>query len=150
VIVRPFSEADGEPVLAFFREARRAAYGFVPIHQSYTEADDRGFFFERLVATQELWVAERDAAPVGFIALNPGWVDQLFVAIGAQRTGVGSALIEHAMAQAEGELRLYTFQKNTAARAFYARHRFAEIELGVSPAPESEPDVLLLWRPASP
>jgi hypothetical protein len=29
------------------------------------------------------------------------------------------------------------------ARAFYAKHGFAEVAFGVSPAPESEPDVEL-------
>lgn len=150
MIVRPFTEADGEAVFTFFRAARRKAYDYVPVHRGYSEADDRGYFFGKLTGGHELWVAERDGAPIGFVALSPGWVDQLFVAIEAQRTGAGSALIEQAKALSDGELRLYTFQKNAPARTFYARHGFAEIELGVSPEPELEPDVLLLWRSASP
>ena len=65
----------------------------------------------------------------------------------AQRSGIGSVLLRAAHALSPAELRLYTFQRNAPARAFYAKHGFAEIAFGVSPAPESEPDVELR-RPA--
>lgn len=139
MIVRPFREDDFEAVLAFWREAR-----FLGEH---TETEDRAF----LASLQDLWVAERDGAPVGFMALSPGWIEQLHVAPAEQRTGVGSALLEHAKSRIP-DIRLHTHVANAQARAFYAKHGFDEIAFGVSPAPESAPDVLLRWtasaRPA--
>jgi ribosomal protein S18 acetylase RimI-like enzyme len=42
-------------------------------------------------------------------------------------------------------LRLFTFQRNDKARAFYQKHGFRVVALGVSPAPELEPDVEYRW-----
>jgi hypothetical protein len=39
----------------------------------------------------------------------------------------------------------FTFQRNDVARAFYAKHGFVEMAFGISPAPESEPDVEWRW-----
>ena len=135
MIVRPFRDDDLEPVLVLFRAAR-----FMGDH---TEAEDRAF----LSSLRDLWVAERDGAPVGFMALSPGWVEQLHVAPAEQRTGVGAALLEQAKARMR-EIRLHTHVANAQARAFYAKHGFEEIAFGVSPAPESAPDVLLRWKAA--
>jgi putative acetyltransferase len=136
VIVRPFRDDDLEPVLALWRAAR-----FMGEH---TEAEDRAFF----PTLQDIWVAERDGAPVGFMALSPGWIEQIHVAPAEQRSGVGRALLNHAKARMD-EIRLHTHVANHSARAFYAAHGFDEVAFGVSPAPESAPDVLLLWRRAS-
>jgi ribosomal protein S18 acetylase RimI-like enzyme len=135
VIVRPFRAADLEPVIALWRAAR-----FMGEH---TEAEDRAYFG----TLQDVWVGERDGVPLGFMALSPGWVEQLHVAPAAQRTGVGGALLEHAKAQMQ-EIRLHTHLANAKARAFYAKHGFEEIAFGVSPPPESAPDVLLRWTAA--
>ena len=133
--VRPFRDDDLGPVLALFRAAR-----FMGDH---AEAEDRAF----LASLRDMWVAERDGAPVGFMALSPGWVEQLHVAPADQRTGVGSALLDHAKARMR-DIRLHTHVANAQARAFYAKHGFEEIAFGVSPEPECAPDVLLRWTAA--
>jgi putative acetyltransferase len=136
VIVRPFRPPDLDPVIALWRAAR-----FMGEH---TEAEDRAFF----ATLEDVWVAERGSVAVGFMALSPGWLQHLYVAPAEQRTGVGGALLDHAKALME-EIQLHTHLANAQARAFYARHGFDEIAFGVSPPPESAPDVLLLWRRAS-
>ena len=60
---------------------------------------------------------------------------------------MGTALIERARALAPDRLSLHTHQKNDKARAFYEKHGFRAVRFGVSPAPESEPDVEYEWRP---
>lgn len=133
--VRRFRDDDLEAVLALFRAAR--------FRGGRTEEEDRAF----LRSLPDVWVYERDGIPVGFMALQPGWIDQLHVAPAAQRQGIGSALLAHARSLMH-EIRLHTHLANAPARAFYARHGFEEIAFGVSPPPESEPDVLLRWPAA--
>ncbi len=142
MIIRRAREEDVDPVIAFWREAR-----YLPPHVTHGHDEDRSHF----LSLQDVWVAERDGGPVGFMALSPGWIEQLHVAVPAQRSGVGRALVEHAKSLMD-DIRLHTFQANAPARAFYARHGFQEIAFGVSDPPESEPDVLLRWRaePAAP
>ena len=45
-----------------------------------------------------------------------------------------------------GELALVTLQRNARARLFYEKRGFVVSKVGVSPAPESEPDVWYAWR----
>ena len=45
------------------------------------------------------------------------------------------------------QARLFTVQVNVNGRAFYEKHGFVIARLGVSPPPESEPDVEYHWRP---
>jgi ribosomal protein S18 acetylase RimI-like enzyme len=44
-------------------------------------------------------------------------------------------------------LELHTHQENESACAFYEKHGFAAVKYGISPAPESVPDVEYHWRP---
>ncbi len=73
------------------------------------------------------------------------WIRQLAVFPGYRRQGVGTALLRKAQDRSPAELRLFTFQRNAPARAFYERHGFSAVAFGVSPAPELEPDVEYRW-----
>jgi ribosomal protein S18 acetylase RimI-like enzyme len=94
-------------------------------------------------------VAAEAGLAVGLLALADGHVDQLYVDPAAQRRGVGTALIEHARSLFPSGLRLFTHQRNARARAFYEKLGFRVIRFGVSPPPESEPDVAYAWEPES-
>ena len=62
------------------------------------------------------------------------------------KRGVGTALLQKAREHSPGQLRLFTFRRNNAARVFYERNGFSVVAFGVSPAPESEPDVEYRWQ----
>jgi ribosomal protein S18 acetylase RimI-like enzyme len=73
-------------------------------------------------------------------------VEHLYVKPDAQRAGIGSTLLDAAKARRPAGLRLWVFQRNEGARAFYAKHGFAEVERTDGAANEErEPDVLLAW-----
>jgi ribosomal protein S18 acetylase RimI-like enzyme len=86
---------------------------------------------------------------VGLIVLEAPWIRQFAVFPEFQRRGVGSALLAKARECSPRELRLFTFQRNATARAFYEKHGFTVVAFGVSPAPELEPDVEYRWIPTS-
>ena len=44
-------------------------------------------------------------------------------------------------------LELHTHQENVIACAFYEKHGFRAVKFGISPSPESVPDVEYHWRP---
>jgi ribosomal protein S18 acetylase RimI-like enzyme len=77
--------------------------------------------------------------------LEARWIRHLAVFPEYQRQGVGTALLGKAQDRSPVELRLFTFQRNVTARAFYERHGFTAVAFGVSPAPELEPDVAYRW-----
>lgn len=91
-------------------------------------------------------VAVRERAVIGFIACDGAEIDALYVARRERGKGVGTALLVEVCAQAE-KLSLWTFQANTPAIAFYARHGFVEIaRTDGAGSDEQLPDVQFEWQ----
>ena len=82
--------------------------------------------------------------------LQPGHFElvELHVRPDRQRRGIGAALLQQAKALSPAGVQLHTHQQNTQARAFYEKHGFRAVAFGISPPPESEPDVEYHWTPA--
>ncbi len=133
---------DAEAVARLFRTVRRACLPYLP--DLHTPDEDLGFFRDRVFAECEVWVAQAEAID-GFIAFRTGWVDHLYVHPERHRQGLGKALLALAMTT-HAPLRLWVFQRNTAAIGFYLAHGFREIErTDGSRNEEREPDVLMEW-----
>lgn len=68
-------------------------------------------------------VASSDTKIAGFAAINPRTrrLEQLFVAPGAQRHGVGRALFDHSRRAMPGGFDLWTHGDNVGAARFYGR-----------------------------
>ena len=67
----------------------------------------------------------------------------------AQGRGVGTSLLAFAKSLCPAGIMLFTHERNERARAYYARRGFRTVAHGVSPPPESEPDVTLRWEPGA-
>ncbi len=94
----------------------------------------------------EVWLAERAGGLVGYLRLTGSWLDDLYVAVDHQGSGVGSALLDLARGLRPGGLCLWVFASNLPARAFYARHGLTELETSDGSANEErEPDVRMAW-----
>jgi ribosomal protein S18 acetylase RimI-like enzyme len=143
--VRPFAQADFDVVVPSWHETNLASYPYVAEHQRHTLADARAFFRNRVLVECDVWVAESDGVLAGLLALEVPWIRHIAVFPGRQRAGIGTALLRKAQERSPRELRLYTFRRNEPARAFYERHGFVAVAFGVSPPPESEPDVEYRW-----
>jgi ribosomal protein S18 acetylase RimI-like enzyme len=92
---------------------------------------------------------------VAFMALQPGWVNQLYVHVDWQGQGLGSQLLNQAKAHSPEGLHLHTFQRNENAQAFYLAHGFREVQRGFARADENPwatsqqalADILYAWQP---
>jgi len=131
--------------VSMWRASKRFAFPYVAVIQQYTFENDLAYFRDSLSAKCEIWLARREQRIVGMLALDGTLIDQLFVAVEAQRTGVGSALVRKAMERSPEHLVLFTFRRNLPARAFYEKHGFTIVRFGVSAPPENEPDVQYAW-----
>jgi ribosomal protein S18 acetylase RimI-like enzyme len=147
--LRAYEPADCEAVVRLWNETKRDTYHFIPIEQSRTVDADRDFFRAHIEPRCALWIAGRGASLDGFLALVGSYVDRLYVRPAVQRCGVGEALLSHAKGLSPAGLELHTHQRNAKARAFYEKHGFRAMRLGLSPPPESEPDVEYWWRPSA-
>ncbi len=143
-MIRAYTHDDMGTVLALWRDVMSATYTFLDLH---TEAEDRAYFGDVITKENVLWIAELEGEIAGFMAIRADLIDRLYVAVDRQGGGVGTALLEHAKESSSQGLRLFTHQKNTGACRFYERRGFVVFKYGVSPPPESEPDVEYRWSP---
>jgi ribosomal protein S18 acetylase RimI-like enzyme len=147
VEIRAYRDQDCEGVVELWHETQLDTYPYLPLTQSYTRQDHLRFFRERIVPNCAIWIATDDQELAGFLALNGSYVDRLYIHPMRQRTGLGTALIRKAMQLSPDGLELHTHQQNESACTFYEKHGFATVGFGISPAPESVPDVEYHWRP---
>ncbi len=130
--------------------SRWKALPWLEERMGYSDEQNLAHFRDVIAAESEVLVALAQDRVVGLMALGNAEIDQLFIDPSWQRRGVGTALLDLARARFPGGLGLFTHQRNTRARAFYEKHGFAAVRLGVSPPPESEPDVRYEWSGESP
>lgn len=113
----------------------------------HTHDEDRGFL-SYLIDSATVTVAIHAGRPVGFLARRGDEIPALYVASPGE--GTGTLLLQHAQASRPGGFRLWTFQLNTGARRFYARHGFRVLRETKGDNDEGLPDVLLHWRAPAP
>lgn len=132
-------------------DVHRRATGLIPGYNTslHSVEEYRAFYHDDVMQKDELWGAFEDNVLQGFIALLPGWIDHLYVDPSLCRRGIGTSLLELVQAR-EPELRLYTFQSNVNARAFYERHGFQIEEMTNGERNEEKmPDITYHWVRAS-
>ena len=100
-------------------------------------------FVEERMARGVVIVAEAGGV-AGFVAVERGYVNCLYVARGWRGRGVGKRLLDAAKAR-EHRLVLWTFAANDGARAFYLREGFAERRRSDGANAERLPDVEYVW-----
>ena len=111
----------------------------------HTPEEDRDYFRGPVFETCTVWGALRGQRIVGFIAFREGWIDQLYILPDAQGLGLGRMLLDRAKAEWP-ILKLWTFQANSRARAFYEAAGFEAIDETDGDNEEQEPDVLYRWE----
>ena len=113
---------------------QRAAYAIEAELIGYPDLPPLHETLAALQATdEELWLCEEGDALVGVVGLEHGedemLIARLYVAPACFRRGVGSALVEHALAQAGGRrVRVGTGARNAPALALYERFGFRRLD----------------------
>lgn len=145
-IIREYRAEDFDAVTILWRISREKSLPEFQLEKGHFFFEDRNYFQNFVLKNNQVWVVEVENHPVGFMAMNKDFVDQLYIDPDYQRRGIGRLLLDFAREQSPEHLWLYTLQVNVNARAFYEKHGFIAEKFGVSPPPESEPDVEYHWR----
>lgn len=150
--IRRMRRDEVEATARMWQDSQRAAYTWFREDQRHPFDEALAYFRDSICEHCEIWVAVAPASSsariVGLLALEESWVDHLYVAPGFWEKGIGSALLDHAKALQPDKLELVTLQRNRRARRFYESRGFRSTKFGVSPPPESEPDVYYEWVPS--
>lgn len=144
-MIRPYRDEDFEIVCKFWFEAIEFAEPEIVQRMGYEFQGAREYFRNSVVPENKIWVYELDGVPVGFIGMQNDYIDRLYVNPKFHRRGIGLALLDYARAMYPDHIWLKTDQSNKISRAFYEKNGFIAEKFGVSPPPESEPDVEYHW-----
>ena len=144
-MIRPYQEKDFDAVTALWFNAMLVAIPDLMKRMGHTLEGSLDYFRNGILAENQLWVYELDGKPVAFLALKDDFIDRLYVAPEFHRRGIGQALLDHARTLYPYHLWLFTDQVNAMARSFYEKNGFIATRFGVTPPPQSEPDVEYHW-----
>ncbi len=143
--LRPARPEDAAAIAVIHRQAMRISLPFLP--ELHTADEDLWFVREKLMVENEVWVAEADGRVAGYIAFHPGWIEHLFVHPDQQGRGLGPTLLAKALEDG-AERRLWTFQQNSRARAFYEARGFVAEEFTDGHGNEEKTPDVRYMRPA--
>ena len=147
--IRPMRPEELELAVALWERARWDAQHLLEERMAWGHDSNLAHFRDVVAREFTVWLAIEAGEVIGLLAVGGGRVDQLHVDPPHQGRGVGSVLIDHAKRLHPEGLTLHTLQGNEKARGFYESRGFRVTRLGVSPPPESEPDVEYAWVPES-
>jgi putative acetyltransferase len=119
--VRRAVPEDHEPLIDIWWRSACATHAFLSQAQlDALKPDVRALQLERL----DTWVlCAPDASPIGFMVMNAGAIEALFIAPEWLRRGGGSLLMRHARTRAES-LTVEVNEQNAAALDFYLAQGF--------------------------
>lgn len=107
-------------------------------HSSMTQ------FWGDRIAEADAWVAEMGSGISGFIVRDGGFISALYLRRDARGQGIGKALLDTSK-EGANTLKLWVFEANTRACAFYEREDFSQRQRTSGANEEKLPDVLMEW-----
>jgi ribosomal protein S18 acetylase RimI-like enzyme len=145
-IIRDYRPEDFDAVTILWRIAREKSLPEFQRSKGHFFYEDQAYFRDHVLKENRVFVVEADEHPVAFMAMRDDFIDHLYVHPDYQKRGIGKDLLDFARRLSPEHIWLYTLQINLNARAFYEKNGFTAEKFGVSPPPESEPDVEYHWR----
>ena len=145
-IIRDYRPEDFDAVTILWRVAREKSLPEFQRAKGHFFYEDQDYFRDHVLKENKVFVVESGERPVAFMAMRDAFIDHLYVHPDFQNRGMGKMLLEYARQLSPAHIWLYTLQINMNARAFYEKNGFTAEKFGVSPPPESEPDVEYHWR----
>jgi putative acetyltransferase len=144
--IRDYRSEDFDPITILWRIAREKSLPEFQRAKGHFFYEDQDYFRDHILKDDRVVVVASDQRLIAFMAMRDEFIDHLYVHPDDQNRGIGKALLDYARQLSPEHIWLYTLQINMNARAFYEKNGFTAEKFGVSPPPESEPDVEYHWR----
>lgn len=139
-MIRRMSESDLDAVAALWLDCNLDAHSFIdPGYWKAVQGAVRAG-----LASAEVYIYEDALGLEGFIGLNGGYVEGLFVRGASRSKGIGARLLSLAKSMRD-ELSLSVYVKNSAAVRFYEREGFTVTGKGVDGA-TGEAEYAMTWK----
>lgn len=157
VRIVPFVPELALPTVRMWRRAFEQTMGLPLTNGPDSDYQDQLIYLQSQLADHELTHVLHPRSPrvLGFMAQQGREVVHLYLDPSVQGQGLGSSLLQRARERSPSGLMLYTFLRNTSARAFYAAQGFKELARGRASmesnpwasSPDQLQDVRLQWLP---
>lgn len=128
MLIEPVTEANLSAAAHVHAESWRASHAdvcspaFLAAHDDQRQA---AYIREGMQRGKRFYLLTEET-PAGVVAVEGNTISDLYVLPEKQRRGFGSMLLEHAIAQCEGQPRLTVLSTNRRARDLYLRRDFAD------------------------
>jgi GNAT superfamily N-acetyltransferase len=144
--VRAATAEDAAAVTAVHLASRAAAMPWLPV--LHTPAETRWWVEHVVLGELRTWVAVEGEDVLGFVSVDDGRLEQLYLRPDRRRQGIGTLLFRRAQQAEPGGFTFAVFARNAPARAFYERLGCRLVAEGDGrDNEEREPDVTYAWRP---
>ncbi len=148
--LRPAGPDDAAALADLFIAAREAAYPAMP-RSVHTPEEIHAWFEGLLGEGRETWLAERGGEVVGYLVLDPDWLDSIYVRPDLTGGGLGTVLLDLAKSLRPDGFGLWVFVSNEGAQRFYRDRGLVELRrTDGSGNEEHEPDIEMAWLGADP
>ncbi|MDD7969943.1 GNAT family N-acetyltransferase [Roseinatronobacter alkalisoli] len=135
--------ADAKTIAKIHRTSRQEAMPWLPV--LHTPEEDIWYFKTMVLPVEKVLIAREGVHAVGFISVNQGWLNHLYITPDRWGSGFGTKLLQAARSDLS-YLQLWVFQKNARARHFYSKHGFCECEFTDGQNNEEKvPDIRMDW-----
>ena len=126
ISIIPFDARYATETVAMWRASKENAIGQPEMHSF----DEHLYFLNQILCvdnTVYLAIENKCDSVVGILATDGTMINQLYVHLGYQGSGIGSRLLDLAKSSSGGRLQLHTFECNRPAQQFYEKHGFRAI-----------------------
>jgi putative acetyltransferase len=124
VRIRVAGERDFDALTELWERSARSSHAFMDDAEL---AEQRPRVRDLLLPSMDVWVAESEAGPLGFVGARDGSVELLYIAPGAQGRGLGSTLLAY-VADGAGPEAVEVFADNATGVGFYRAQGFVETQ----------------------
>jgi N-acetylglutamate synthase-like GNAT family acetyltransferase len=131
VRVRRSGTADVPAIVAIINAAAQAYRGIIPADRWHEPYMPREELEHEIAAGVVFWLAQRDERPLGVMGIqgkgDVALIRHAYVEPGAQRTGIGQALLRHLASLTDRPVLIGTWAAATWAIDFYVRNGFTVV-----------------------
>lgn len=138
-MIRISTNNDLEKIMQIWLDTNISVHKYIP--QEYWTSNAK--YVKEAIQEAEVYVYEDNKEIIGFIGINKGHIEGIFVEEKYRNHGIGKELIAYCKNK-YNKLTLEVYKKNTKAIKFYEREQFKLIKEDIEAA-NNEVEILMEW-----
>lgn len=139
-MIRISTNNDIERIMQIWLDTNISVHKYIP--QEYWTSNAK--YVKEAIQEAEVYVYEDNKEIKGFIGINKGHIEGIFVEEKYRNQGIGKELIAYCKNKYD-KLTLEVYKKNTKAIKFYEREQFNPIKEDIEAA-NNEVEILMEWN----